>query len=91
MPIFEADMVKKLLAFTIFIVAATMLFFGFMGHQEQVKLLAGPNNQHLYNATLNEPELITAVHTNSLIGKQQAPLVRRSYDLLIDRSRACGT
>ena len=83
-------MVKKLLAFTIFTVAAAMLFFGFMGHQEQVKVAVGPT-QAEYNDTLNEPQLIMAVHTNSLIGKQQAPLVRRSYDLLIDRSGACAT
>ena len=83
-------MVKKLLAFTIFIVAATMLFFGFMGHQEQVKVAVGPD-QAEYNATLNEPELITAVHTNSLIGKQQAPLVRRSSNLWINTSRSCAT
>ena len=83
-------MVKKLLAFTIFIVAATMLFFGFMGHQEQVKVAVGPD-QAEYNATLNEPELITAVHTSSLIGKQQALSVQRSYDLLINTSRSCAT
>jgi len=83
-------MVKKLLAFTIFTVAATMLFFGFMGHQQQVKVAVGPD-QAEYNATLNEPELITAVHTNSLIGKEQTSLVRQSYDLLIDRSGACAT
>ena len=83
-------MVKKLLAFTIFTVAATMLLFGFMGHQQQVKVAVGPD-QAEYNATLNEPELITAVHTNSLIGKQQAPSVQRSYDLLINTSRSCAT
>ena len=83
-------MVKKLLAFTIFTVAATMLFFGFMGHQQQVKVAVGPD-QAEYNATLNEPQLITAVHTNSLVGKKQASLVRRSYDIWIDRSRACAT
>ena len=83
-------MVKKLLAFTIFIVAATMLFFGFMGHQEQVKVAVGPD-QAEYNATLNEPELITAVHNNSLIGKQQARPVQRSSNLWFNTSRPCAT
>ncbi len=83
-------MVKKLLAFIIFTAATAMLFFGFMGHQEQVIVVFGPA-QAEYANTLNEPQLITAVHTNSLIGKQQTPLVRRSYDLWIDKSGACAT
>jgi hypothetical protein len=82
-------MIKKLLAFIIFTTAVAMVLYGFVGHQEQVKVFAGPNNQHQYNDTLNEPGLITAIHTNSLIGKQQAP--QRSSDLYIDRSGACAS